>query len=242
VEFRSEVVAFLLVAVAVMVAAVLGLRLILRRRLGSGNGSPQSADTVMEPLAGVYAMLLAFLLASVAENISKMGSALEEEGVAITQLYQMAALLPKQPAADLQRAIRAYARAEAKKPDAGDSVTPALPALNQMWVALARFEPANDRERMLQSEALNELRVVREQRRIVSASGRPRPAPLVWVVLLFSSFSVLAVCVVSGLADSRSPFYLTMLAALIAITLVALYVVSKPLNEAAFRAAIPFDT
>jgi hypothetical protein len=111
-----------------------------------------------------------------------------------------------------------------------------------MWLVLARFEPDTERGRMLQSEALKELRVVREQRRIVTETARPRPAPLVWVVLVWSSFSILAVCVVSGLGDSRSPFYLTMLAALIAITLVALFVLSKPLSGVTFRAPIPFDT
>lgn len=224
-------------AFALMLAAVLlvlALRRLLLRRIR--HDEPGSVvDTVMEPLAGVYGLLLAFLVSGAADRTVRLRAALEAEASAYQRVLAIAARLPPPLGSDLDRALRDYAQAETAGRSRQAVVHRSDSTLNAIWLALASFEPARARDGVLQSEGLNELRVLYEQRSIATSAHRHAHGGLIWLVLTVGSLSVISVCAVASGGDPRAPFYLAALTSVIIVTLFVLYALSRPLPIKPFQ-------
>ncbi|HEY0303807.1 MAG TPA: hypothetical protein VGC44_02490 [Longimicrobiales bacterium] len=219
---------------AAAIALVLGARALLLRVVRH-DGRASVVDTVMEPLAGVYGLLLAFLVSGVADRAALLRAAAQEEAAAYDRLEQVAQHLPQAVGVRLQRALQRYARSElaarAGHPTADRGVT----ALHEVWVTIATFEANKAIESILQAQALDDVRVLREQRAIAERASHPAHSGAIWLILIVGTCSVVGVCALASLGDPRGPIYLTALTAVIAVTLYVLYVLSQPIGVAPFK-------
>src|SRR5688500_7662299 len=224
----QHVVAQLALFVFVSIAIVLLLRILLRRTLRHGEGD-SVADTAMEPLAGVYGLLLAFLITTLADRATELRRAVDIEAESIRRLEQIAAQLPDSVGAQLRSSLERYTSSEnaARRAPAGTQSSAAL--LGEMWLKMTVFEGPRPRDTVLQTEALEELAVLREQAPIAARAHRHALRMPIWLVLGIGAVSIVGVCLVAGLGDPRAPLYLAALTAVIATTLYVLYVLSRPL-------------
>lgn len=216
------------------IVVVLLIRSALHRKFGN-LGNESVADTVMEPLAGVYGLLLAFLVSGVAGRAAGLRTSLQAEAEAYHRVEQIADRLPAPLGSKLQLSLRRYAQAESAARSGNSTVQQSERLLNDLWLSLATFEPSRAREEVLQSEALDALRTLREQRAVAVRSKLHAHGFLIWVVLIVGSVSVIGVCAVASLADPRAPLYLAALTAMIVVTLYVLYALSRPLPDPPFR-------
>ena len=186
-------------------AIVVGARALLRRRL-RGGGQTSVVDTVMEPLAGVYGLLLAFLVSGVADRTMQLRSALETESDAFQRARLITQRLPPPLNAELPRRLDLYAAAERAArqqrfvPDRSGAI------LNNLWLRVAAFEPGSASVGVLQAETLDQLRVLDEQRRNATRASRHAHGPLIWLVLIVGSTCVIAVCLLASLGDRGAQF------------------------------------
>lgn len=215
--------------VLIAVALVLVFRMVLVRALG-GRGNDSIVDTVMEPLAGIYGMLLAFLVGGAADRVLERRTAVRQEVEAFQRVVAVVRHMPAPLDTQLHVMLRGYATAELAARRGFQSEDRSNALLNDMWLALAGFEPTRTSQQMLQSEAMAELRTLREQRRIAASANRPAHGPMIWSVLLLGAVLLISCCAVAGVADPHAPFYLSALSALIAITLYVFYALTRPLN------------
>lgn len=219
------------------VAIVLLLRGWLLTRYGHrGDGS--TAGTVMEPLAGVYGLLLAFLVGGVANRVIELRAGLREEYDALDRIHLLSQHLPAAIGSDVQNTLKAYAQTEAAVRQGHMNPSRSASILNNAWLSVVLFQPADERQRLLQGEALQELNTLRVQRRVAAKALRPAYNIFIWSVLLVGAFSIIAVCAISSLGDPRASFYLGALTAVITTTLVVLYMLSRPITNPAFRTAV----
>ena len=224
----QHVVAQLALFVFVSITVVLLLRILLRRTLRHGEGESE-AGTVMEPLAGVYGLLLAFLVTTLADRATDLRRAVDIEAESIQRLEQISTQLPDSAGAQLRTALHSYASMEnaaRRGPPGAESSTAVLA---DMWLEMTLFEGQRPRDTALQQEALEELAVLREHGPVAARAHRHAIGLPIWLVLGIGAISIIAVCLVAGLGDPRAPIYLTALTAVIATTLYVLYVLSRPL-------------
>src|SRR5688572_14341055 len=99
-----------LLVVAVTVAAVLAGRVVLSRiiRPERVESSEKTADLAMEAMAGLYGVLLAFLLAGAWEHVANAREALRLEASSLASLRRIAPLLPSPVSAQLSEAAHSY--------------------------------------------------------------------------------------------------------------------------------------
>lgn len=223
-----------IVVMAAAIALVLGVRALLLRLVGHG-GHASVVDTVMEPLAGVYGLLLAFLVSGVADRAAMLRAAAQEEAAAYNRLEQVARHLPQAVGARLQHSLRRYARNELAARAGHPTADPGVAALQEVWVTIATFEAKQSIENILQAQALDDVRVLREQRAIAERASQPAHSGAIWLILIVGTCSVVGVCALASLGDPRGPIYLTALTAVIAVTLYVLYALSRPIGVAPFK-------
>src|SRR5688572_19757598 len=107
----QHVVAQLALFVFVSITIVLLLRILLRRTLRHGEGESE-AGTVMEPLAGVYGLLLAFLVTTLADRATDLRRAVDIEAESIQRLEQISTQLPDSAGAQLRASLHRYVSME----------------------------------------------------------------------------------------------------------------------------------
>ena len=225
-----------IILVCAALGGVLLLRRLLRRAVGEREGATV-ADTVMAPLAGLYGLLLAFLVGGVADRSTELRRSTREEAEAFARMQQIAHMVPAPVSAELHSLLASYARAESAA-RADQRLTPAAEgALNAIWYALAAFDANRRRDIFLQSEALSELRTLREERRVAASMARPAHGLMIWIVLLVGSLSIIGVCAVASLGDPRATFHLAALTLVITLMLYTLYLLSRPLISPTFEQA-----
>jgi hypothetical protein len=222
------------VSIISAIGIVLVARALLRHRV-HGRENASVVDTVMEPLAGVYGLVLAFLVGGVADRTMELRSALEMERDAFTRARLIAQQLPSPLNAEIPRTLEAYAAAERAARVRRDASSDSKTILNEAWVRLAVFEPPRASDAVLQAETLDQVRILDEQRRTAAGASRHAHGVLIWLVLGIGSLSVIVVGIVASLGDPRGSFYLSALVAVIAITLYVLYALSRPLDIVPFQ-------
>ena len=220
----------------VAVVIVLAMRALLHRAYGDiGNGT---VDTAMEPLAGVYGLLLAILVGGVADRATDLRDAVQREAEAFVRVDAIAQRMAQPLGGTLRQSLQRYARAELATRSGQPTTEESVSLLNDMWLSLVTFEPDRERDNLLRSEALADLSVLREQRTVAGRASRHAHGFLIWFVLVTGAVTVIGVCMLAGLADPRAPVYLAALTAMIAITLYVFYALSRPLTAMSFRTLV----
>ena len=99
-----------LLVAAAAVAAVLAMHLLVRRRLHPAHvaRSRETAGIIMDALAGLYGVLIAFILAGAWERFEEMRSTVSVEANALADLAQIASLFPAPVQAEFGALLEEY--------------------------------------------------------------------------------------------------------------------------------------
>jgi hypothetical protein len=220
----------------VMIGAIILILLFrsILQRATHEKGEHSVVDTVIEPLAGIYGLLLAILVGGAVDRASELQQGLEMERAAYVRVSEIAARMPAGVSKVLQPSLRRYAQLE-NAAGLEEQPSPASKKLlNEIWFMLAEFEPARPSEVLLQSEALDAIHTLAEHRIFAARANRFPNKVLVWMILIVGSVSVLGVCALASLGDPRGRIYLTALTAVVAITLYVFFALTRPIAVAPF--------
>jgi hypothetical protein len=234
-----------LLVVAAAVAVTLAGRAMLGRFLRPDRiaAAQPTADVVVEAMAGLYGVLVAFLLSGVWERFDHVRDTVTNEANALAELRQVARTLPA-PAGDAIRAggaaYLAASRAELPLLARGGRSPQVDSSADRLWRTVADFEPASPGQTELQTRAFDALEELGNERRLrLDAVGRALP-PILWIILVGGAAAVLAVVAITS-ADGRIPaVYLALLAAVISFALFAIYAFSYPGRSGLVTSLAPF--
>lgn len=136
----------------------------------------------------IYAVLLAFAVIVVWEQLTEAENDVAREAGSTTNLYRLVAGIEGEPGPTLLKLTTRYVETAIGEDwpamERGGSSAAATQALNALYAAVLAYHPADRREQALMSEMLRELSEVTEARRarLVKASGVV--PTVIWVVLL----------------------------------------------------------
>ena len=225
-----------LVVVGVAVAAALLGRAALCRfvQREQVEGAERTADLSMEAMAGLYGVLLAFLLAGAWERSARTLDTVRLEADAVADLGRLARYLPVPLARELTSAAdsyRAIAQEEVRRSGAAPSSGDADAIVDGVWRTLAHFEPGSTAEAEVQSRALDAVQELASQRwNRLSARGPGVPS-ILWIVLIGGAAGVLLMASVANPGSRLAAVYLSLLTAVIAFALYGLYALSNRAPE-----------
>ena len=234
-----------LLVVAVAVALALAGRAVLGRysRPEWVAEAQPTADMVIEAMAALYGVLVAFLLSGAWERFDQTRGTMMLEANAIADLGQVAALFPEPLRDELSAAVEAYrvsVIAELPQLAEGGRSTEPDAILDRLWRILAGFEPATPPQVDLQSRAFDAVEELADQRRFRLQAIRRTLPPILWVILVGGAVAVLVV-VASSSVDGRLPaVYLALLSAMISFALFAIYALSHPIRSGLAAELAPF--
>lgn len=231
----SPAVSALLVVAAAVLATLAG-RAVLGRLIPAARATETepTAHAVLEAMAALYGVLVAFVLAGAWDRLDQTRLALTLEVNAITDLQQIARVLPPPTRDELGRAVDAYRESvleEMRLLAAGRTSTEPNAVVDRILRILAGFEPETAGQAELQSWAFDVLEELSDQRGVRLAMARRTPPPVLWAILIAGGAAVLAVAGASSLGGRLRATYVALLAAVIAFALFAIYALSHPVRS-----------
>lgn len=233
-----------LLVVAAAVAVTLAGRAALHRiRQPDRVAAAQpTAEMVIEAIAALYGVLVAFLLTGAWERFDQTRGATTLEVNTIADLRQIAMVFPAPLRDEFSAAVAAYRESViAELPllaEGGRSREPDA-ILDRLWRILADFEPATPGQADLQSRAFDSVEELANQRRIRLQAIRRTLPPILWVILVGGGAALLGVVAVSSVEGGLSAVYLALLSAVIAFALFAIYALSLPIRSGLVAEIVP---
>lgn len=233
----------MLLVVGTTVVVLLLVRVVLARLIDPAQvrAAEPSADVVMEAMAGLYGVLVAFLLAGAWERYDNVRAILLQELSQIAEIQQIARVLPSPTGEALQREISAYVATARSELQARAEQQRATTISNGagMFNVLASFEPRTPAQEHLQATALDLVGDLSKQHRLLIFTGH-RPVPgLVWVVLIGGAVVLLGMVAVSSRTSRVAAGYLACIAVVISLALFTIYALSYPLRTDFVNATAP---
>jgi uncharacterized membrane-anchored protein len=226
----------------------------LARRFGRKDGEPgdnDAAGNVFTIVAGLQAVLVAFVLISLFDAVTTANSEAHQEADGLVAASWAANALPEPARTQVQELTRAYAstvvREEWPQMQAGQEVTGAGGAqLDQLRAAVADAPADGDWQVDRKEEAANQLQQVDQARQArLAVAGSHGLGAVVWFVLVAGSLmTVLLVNVFGGTRLVTHVIVVTTLAGMITLLLFAIYQLQNPFTGGArvgpdaFRAAL----
>ena len=225
-----------LLVVAAAVLATLAGRAVLGRLIPAARAAEDepTAHAVLEAMAALYGVLVAFVLAGAWDRLDQTRTALTLEANAITDLQQTVRILPAPTRDELGRAVDAYREsilAELRLLGTGQASTEPDALVDRMLRILAGFEPQTAGQAELQSRAFDVVQELRDQRGVRLATARRAPPAVLWAILIGGGAATLAVAAASSLGGRLRAAYVALLAAMIAFALFAIYALSHPVRS-----------
>jgi hypothetical protein len=181
----------------------------------------------------LYAVLLAFAVIVVWEKFAEADNNVAREAGAAVTIYRLAEGVGGEPGAALHDAIGAYLRSAIEEdwPAMGQGhESPATTAaLDQVYAALLRFQPADDRAQAVMAEVLNQLDQVSKARRARLVMVAGIVPDIVWVVLVFGALVTIGFTFFFGASNLRAQSVMTgALASLIFASLLIIIAIDQP--------------
>jgi len=183
----------------------------------------------MNGLAGLYGVLVAFMLAGAWDRLDGLRNTLAAEFTALADLEFISSLMPPPIRAEIAAEVDKYRnqlREELSVRPGTRETSTAAPVDTQMVKAIISFQPQTPGETQLQRIALDLIRELGDQRRIRSNSDEPLPL-VVWFILIGGSIAVLGVIAVI----TRNPLgwlFLACFGVVIGLSLFSIYALSHP--------------
>jgi hypothetical protein len=200
--------------------ALLGL-FAVRRRVSLEVQMEQNevAGFFIAVLGVVYAVMLAFAVIAVWEDLDQARDGAEREANSVDDLYRTAEGLPDTIRIPLQEQTVAYARSvvndEWPMLRQGRESTSSLSAMEGIWMLARRYEPNGSREEALYGKMLDEIQGINDERRLRLLASRVEIPRLIWGVLIGGGVVTVLFTYFFGLKNFRAQIAMT-----------ALYVVS----------------
>src|SRR5688572_21915801 len=188
-EAVETIIQALVLIVGSVVLALLGA-FNVRRRVSLEVQMEQNevAGFFIAVLGVVYAVILAFAVIAVWEDLDEARDTAEREANSVGDLYRVAEGLPDSVRLPLQEQAIAYARSVAIEEwpmlRQGRESANSLAAIEALWSLARRFEPNGPREEALYGKLLDEVQEMNDARRMRLLSSRAGVPWLIWGVLI----------------------------------------------------------
>jgi hypothetical protein len=243
---------------AMLVAA--GLMITVRKYVPEArrHASDEAAGRVFTVVAGLEAVLLAFVLISLFDAISTARSGSYQEADSLVAVYWDANLLPPQSAAQIQKLAVSYGRTvvgqewpamhdgAAINDSINDSINDTGKAdLDKLHDAISAFVPTTFAEEDRQTQITNDLSALYQARQQRIAASMTRVNPLIWAALIVGAFlSVGLTCLFGGEKLLTHVLVASVLAGTVTVLLFATFQLQDPfsgavqLGPAAFTSAL----
>ena len=197
-----------------------------------------SVTTVVGVVAGLYAVLVAFVIVNEWQTFNDAQAQVSNESAAINSALFSAGVLKEPARTEIQRALLDYDRSVVcvELPYLSGHQGPAAPtrvALRRLFETVARASPATQQSAFYTS-TVNQLAEVASARRArINAASSPLP-DLLLVVVVVTSFALVAVASVLDTQHRRWHLLLTTaLTILVALNLALIVTLNRPFDGAA---------
>jgi hypothetical protein len=212
----ETIVQALVFIVGSVVLALLGLFNVRRRvPLDVQMEQNEVAGFFIAVLGVVYAVILAFAVIAVWEDLDEARDTAEREANSIGDLYRVAEGLPDAVRTPLQEQAIAYARSvtfeEWPLLRRGGESANSRASIEAIWSLARRFEPTGPREEALYAKLLDEVQELNDARRLRLLSSRTGTPPLIWVVLVGGGVVTVLFTYFFGLKNFRAQIAMTAL-------------------------------
>ena len=235
---------------AMIVAA--GLMITVRKYVSEAHrhASDEAASRVFTVVAGLEAVLLAFVLISLFDSIGSARSGAYQEADSLVAVYWDANLLPQPTSTEIQKLAISYGQTVADQEwpamRAGATVSDTGKAeLDKLHDAIASFVPSTYPEEDRQTQLTNDLSSVYQARQQRMAAAMTRVNPLIMAALIVGAIlSVGLTCLFGGEKVLVHVVIASVLAGTVTVLLFATFQLQDPfsgaahLSPAAFTAAL----
>lgn len=190
--------------------AVAGLMLVRHRvlpRLRVDTGDSEFTGAMMQSVMVFYGLAVALIAVTVFQTYSETSKVVTGEATALSALYRDVTSYPDPVRAELQKGLHDYTRyvideawplqQQGKVPSGG------VEHMTHFQVALTKFEPATEGQKLLHGETLrayNTLIQARRMRLDAVSTGLPR---VMWAVIIVGAFISLSACFFFKVEDAR---------------------------------------
>jgi hypothetical protein len=212
----ETIVQALVFIVGSVVLALLGLFHVRRRvPLDVQMEQNEVAGFFIAVLGVVYAVILAFAVIAVWEDLDEARVTTEREANNVGDLYRVAEGLPDAIRIPVQEQAVAYARSVAFDEwpllhRAAESAN-SRATIESLWALVRQFEPAGPREQALYGKLLDELQDLNDARRMRLLSAREGIPHLIWGVLIGGGVVTVLFTYFFGLKNFRAQIAMTVL-------------------------------
>ena len=220
---------------AASIAGTLAL-LFLARRIPAANRLRSNNDVlgVYFTLIGtIYAIVMAFMLASVWTRFDQASSQAEQEAATLVNMFHLADGLPEADRSRLQTEVRDYARLVISKEwptmQQGQSDPQADKLHHQLWHDAQALQPRTNHDTNIHAQLLQQLTTLATLRRLrllVSKSGLPN---ILWFVLIAGAALLIVITALYG--EDPYPAHgvkAALLATILALILYAIWEIDGP--------------
>lgn len=177
-----------------MLVAVAGLWLVrLIVPLETLKANNDVAGNYLQTVGTIYAVLLAFVVFVVWTQQNEAGRLVERQADELADVLRVARVLGEPARSQVLDAARAYAREvieqEWRLMARREASPRAAGLLDQLWLALASFEPRTSREQALYAEAIARFNDFGDARSDLLQNSRVVLPPTLWLLLLTGAIS-----------------------------------------------------
>lgn len=190
--------------------AVAGLLLVRRRvlpRLRVDGGDSEFTGAMMQSVMVFYGLAVALIAVTVFQTYSETQKVVTGEATAVNALYRDVTSYPEPIRTELQKGLRDYTRyvideawplqRQGKVPGGG------IEHMTRFQVALTKFEPATEGQKLLHGETLRAYNLLIQSRRLrLDAVGTGLPK-VMWAVIIVGAFISLSSCFFFKVEDAR---------------------------------------
>jgi hypothetical protein len=224
---------------AMVVAA--GLMIIIRRYVSEAHrhASDEAASRVFTVVAGLEAVLIAFVLISLFDGIGSARAGSYQEADSLVSVYWDANLLPAPASTQIQKLAVSYGQTVVEREwpamRAGTPITdPGKSELDKLHDAISSFVPTSYAQEDRQTQITNDLSTVYQARQQRISASMTRVNPLIWVALIVGGIlSVGLTCLFGGEKLLTHLIVACVLAGTVTVLLFATFQLQDPYGGAA---------
>jgi hypothetical protein len=234
-----------------MIAAA-GLMIVIRKYVSEAHrhASDDAASRVFTVVAGLEAVLLAFVLISLFDGVSSARSGSYQEADSLVAVYWDANLLPRPASTQIQKLAVSYGQTvlDDEWPamqDRGPLGDTGKSTLDELHDTIAAFVPTTYPQEDRQTQLTNDLSSVYQARQQRISASATRVNPLIWAALIVGAIlSVALTCLFGGDKLLVHVLISSALAGTVTVLLFATFQLQDPfsgaahLTPAAFSAAL----
>jgi hypothetical protein len=235
---------------AMIVAA--GLMITVRKYVSEAHrhASDEAASRVFTVVAGLEAVLLAFVLISLFDSIGSARSGAYQEADSLVAVYWDANLLPQPASSEIQKLAVSYGQTVVGQEwptmqDGGTISDTGKTDLDKLHDAIASFVPTTYPQEDRQTQLTNDLSSVYQARQQRISASTVRVNPLIWAALIVGAIlSVGLTCLFGGEKLLIHVIIASVLAGTVTVLLFATFQLQDPfsgavhLSPAAFTSAL----